>query len=100
MTDPTASARIALAQARAAAARARLSATIGALQQRAKPQVLAHDVAESLKQKGRAALGGAIDTARRRPVPVGIGLTLFGLFLARGPIAKAIRHATQRAPKS
>lgn len=99
MNDAT-TARIALAQARADAARARLSRTIGTLQQRARPQVLAHDVAETLKVRGRAALTGAVETARRRPVPVAIGLSVFGLFLARGAIAKAVRHATRSAPKS
>lgn len=100
MSDPTANPRIALAQARAAAARARLSGAIAELQHRAKPQVLAHDIAESLKEKGRQALNGAVDTAKRRPVPVGIGLAMFGLFLARGPIAKALRHATRSDSKS
>uniref|UniRef100_UPI0035CA960C DUF3618 domain-containing protein n=1 Tax=uncultured Sphingomonas sp. TaxID=158754 RepID=UPI0035CA960C len=100
MKGPTIGTRLALAQASADAARARLAGTITELQHRASPNVIAHDVAESLKERGMEALTGAVDTAKRRPVPVGIGLTVFGLFLARGPIANAIRHATSAKPKS
>jgi Protein of unknown function (DUF3618) len=86
--------KVAVAQARADAARARLSATIGALQHKASPQTMAQDVADTLKERGKEAVAVAVDTAKRQPVPVGIGVGLLGLFLARGPIAKLIRRAT------
>lgn len=92
--------KVALAQARADAARARLSATVGALQHKASPQVMAQDVAETLKECGREAVAVAVDTAKRQPVPVGVGFGLIGLFLARGPIAKLIRRATASKSKS
>lgn len=100
MSAPKISTRLVLAQARADAARARLSETIGELQHRTNPKVIAHDVTESLKERGMEALTGAVDTAKRQPVPVGIALTVFGLFLARGPIANAFRHATPKKSKS
>lgn len=98
MTSPDP--RIALAQAEADAARARLSSTLGTLQHRANPKVIAHDVTESVKERGMEALSDAVETAKRQPVSVGIALTVFGLFLARGPIAKAFRHATPKKSKS
>ena len=100
MTTPPVDPRIASAQAKAVAARARLSNTIGALQHRASPTVIAHDVADSIKEHGREALTGAVDTVKRRPVQVGVGVAVFGLFLARGAIAKALRYATSAKSKS
>lgn len=86
--------KVALAQARADAARARLSTTVSALQHKASPQVMAQDVADTIKERGMEAMAVAVDTAKRQPVPVGVGLGLLGLFFARGPIAKLIRRAT------
>ncbi|MEG3175699.1 DUF3618 domain-containing protein [Sphingomonas sp. RB3P16] len=92
--------KLALAQARADAARAQLSTTISALQHRTSPQVLAQDVADTIRERSMDALSGAVETARRRPVPTGIGVALVGLFLARGPIAKSLRRATHSKSKS
>lgn len=92
--------KVAAAQARADAARAQLSATIGALQHKASPQTMAQDVADTLKERGKEAVAVAVDTAKRQPVPVGIGVGLFGLFLARGPIAKLIGRATRSKSES
>ncbi|MET3762415.1 DUF3618 domain-containing protein [Sphingomonas sp. UYEF23] len=86
--------KVALAQARADAARARLSTTVSALQHKASPQVMAQDVADTIKERGMEAMAVAVDTAKRQPVPVGVGLGLLGLFLARGQIAKLIRRTT------
>lgn len=92
--------KVALAQARADAARARLSTTVSALQHKASPQVMAQDVADTIKERGMEAMAVAVDTAKRQPVPVGVGLGLLGLFLARGPIAKLIRRATASKTES
>ncbi|MGY2732563.1 DUF3618 domain-containing protein [Sphingomonas sp. UYP23] len=100
MSTPHLDPKIALAQARADAARARLSATISALQHKASPQVMAQDVADTLKERGKEAVTFAVDTAKRQPVPVGIGLSVLGLFFARGPISKVIRYATGSKAKS
>ena len=86
--------KVALAQARADAARARLSTTVSALQHKASPHVMAQDVADTIKERGMEAMAVAVDTAKRQPVPVGVGLGLLGLFLARGSIAKLLRRAT------
>lgn len=91
MTGRAIGARLALAQAEAEQARARLADTIGTLQHRASPQVLAHDMAESLKTRGVDAVVGAIESARRRPLRFGIAAAVLGLWLARGPIVRALR---------
>jgi hypothetical protein len=92
--------KVALAQARADAARARLSTTVSALQHKASPQVMAQDVADTIKERGMEAMAVAVDTAKRQPVPVGVGLGLLGLFLARGPIVKLLRRATASKTES
>ncbi|WP_353204473.1 hypothetical protein [Sphingomonas sp.] len=92
MTGRAIGTRLALAQARSDAARARLSTTIGALQRRATPQALAQDVAKTLKVRGIDALNGLADTARRKPLHVGLAVTLLGLFLARHQIARLLRR--------
>ena len=92
MTGRAIGTRLALAQARSEAARARLSGTIGALQRRATPRALAQDVADTLQVRGLAALNGVAETARRKPLAVGVVATLLGLFLARHRIARLLRR--------
>lgn len=100
MTAPAIDPRLVLAQAKADAARAQFSRTIGTIQHRVSPNVIAHDMADTIKERSIEALTEAVDTAKRRPVQVGIGVTLAGLFFARGAIAKALRHATSAKSKS
>ena len=90
MTGRAIGTRLALAQARADAARARLSDTLGTLQHRASPQVFAHDVAETLKERGRDAVLQLADTAKRRPARFGIALVIVGLFLSRRQITRLL----------
>lgn len=92
--------RVVAAQVRADAARARLSETMGLLQKRANPQTIASDVVATLKTRGGEAMQTAMDTAEKRPWATGIGVALTGLFLARGPIYRAIRGTDKpKAPK-
>lgn len=92
MTGRAIGTRLALAQASAEQARARLSETIGTLQHRASPQMLAQDVAESLKARGVDAVLGVVESARRRPARFGVAAAVLGLWLARGPIVRALRR--------
>lgn len=92
MSDPTPEERVALAEARAAAARARLADTIGALQRRARPQVLAKDVANTIRGSGRKALDGALANVKRRPLHLGLAVILLGLVLARRPLLRMARR--------
>ena len=92
MTGRAIGTRLALAQARSEAARARLSGTISALQRRATPRALAQDMAETLQTRGIIALNGVVETARRRPLAVGLAVTLLSLFLARHRIARLVRR--------
>lgn len=98
MTGRTIGTRLALAQARAEEARARLANTISTLQHRASPQVLAQDMADSLRARGADAVRSAVDGARRRPARVGIALAALGLFLARGLIMRAVRQRASPPP--
>lgn len=98
MTGRTIGSRLSRAQARADAARARLSGSISALQHRTSPQVIAKDVTDSIKERGVDAVLGAVDTARRHPAQVGSALALAGLFLARGPIFRAITRSRKAPP--
>ena len=100
MTGRAIGTRLALAQARSEAARTRLSGTISALQRRATPQALAQDLAETLKTRGIDALNGLADTARRKPVHVGLAVTLLGLFLARHRIARLLRRRGPAAARA
>lgn len=100
MTGRAIGARLALAQARSEAARARLSGTINALQRRATPQALAQDVAETLKARGIDALNGLAATAKRKPLHVGLAVTLLGLFLARHQIARLLRRRGRTAARA
>lgn len=85
--------RLALAQARAKTARARLSDTIGQLQERARPTSLAQDVAETLKERGSDLALGMVKTAKTRPARTGAVLAIIGLFLARHRVAGLVRGA-------
>ena len=90
--------RLAIAQERADAARARLTATIGHLQERARPTSLVHDVTETLKERGTQIAVGLADTAKSKPARTGAVLAAVGLFLARRQVVGLIRRLTTTTP--
>lgn len=92
MTGRAIGTRLARAEAQSAAARARLSDSLVTLQRRATPRALAQDVAETLQARGIAAVNQAVETARRKPVAVGIVAAVVGLFLARRQIFRVFRR--------
>lgn len=87
---------------RAAGARARLDDSLGALQARLAPKVLAQNAVQGIVDKGQAAAWSGIDTARRHPGAVAGAIAAIGLLLARGPISRlfARKSATALVPKS
>lgn len=99
MSGPSPEDLVVIAQARSAAARARLSTTIEALQRRASPKVLVHDLGDTLKGSGTGAVIGLVDRAKRKPVATGIAVALFGVFLARRRIVHAVRATRDNAKR-
>lgn len=89
---PDPATRLALAEAEAAIARERVSRTLGKLQARLNPRVLARQAAREVTDKGGAAAQAGIDTARRNPGVLAGGTALAGLFLARHRIAALFRR--------
>lgn len=81
---------VAVAQARAIAARAQLAETIKVIRHRTNPQVIASDVATSIKVRGNHAVQTVVESARQRPWEAGISAALVGLFLVRGPIYRTL----------
>ena len=92
MTGHTIGSRLSRAQAQSEAARKRMSTTLSALQRRAAPRALAHDVAQTLQVRGSAAMNGAVTTAQRKPMTVVAVLSLLTLFLARHRIARLFQR--------
>ena len=83
--------RLADAERDAAAARERLSATVAVLQTRLNPRTLARSTAEDFAERGTEIAKAGVEGARRNPVMVLGTALLAGLFIARTPIAKAVR---------
>lgn len=81
---------VARAQAEAEASRARLMGTIGELQVRLQPKVLAHDAATRLKVRGSELADDAMDAARERPGVVGAAAGAIVLFLLRRRIGRLV----------
>lgn len=93
--------RIAVAQASADLARARLAMTVGELQRRASPSSIAHDVTETIKQRGTTITLDAVAGVRQRPATVAVvAASAIGLWLAHAPIARFARRATSATPDS
>jgi len=90
---------VAIAQARATAARAQLAETVQILRHRTNPQVIAEDVATSLKIRGNDAVQTVIESARQRPWEAGISAAVVGLFLIRGPIYRTLRGRKKKFDK-
>lgn len=80
------------AEAQAAAARERLSNTVGQLQARLDPKLLAREA----KEAGLQAVHTGVDNARRNPGVVAGATGLLGLFLICKPLCRMIR----RRPKN
>lgn len=76
------------AEAQAAAARERLSNTLGQLQARLDPKLLAREA----KEAGLQAVHAGVDNARRNPGVVAGATGLLGLFLIRKPLCRMIRR--------
>ncbi len=87
--DPQA-ATVVLAEQRAAAARARLTDTVGALQVRLNPRVVARDAVENLQETGEKALRSGVATARANPEAIVWAVTLATAWLARRRIGAAL----------
>lgn len=89
-TDPDAL-QLAEAQARVAVARHRLSETVGTLQVRLNPRVVARDAVEGLTESGEKALRTGVETARAHPSAVMVAATVALAWLARRRIGAALR---------
>ena len=70
-------------------ARTRLSTTLGELQTRLKPQTLATNAWEGVKDKSGELADDAVEAVKARPVATGAALGAVLLFLARSPIKSA-----------
>jgi hypothetical protein len=70
-------------------ARARLSTTLGELQTRLKPQTLASNAWDGVKDKGGELADDAVEAVKARPVAAGAAVGAVLLFLARSPIKSA-----------
>lgn len=92
MSDPVT--RLSAAEAEAALARERLNATLGQLQERLDPQLLAREAQAAGTAAGRA----AIDGARRNPGVVAGAVAAVGLLLARHRISGFWRHRKASKP--
>jgi Protein of unknown function (DUF3618) len=94
-SDP-ATANLALAEARAAAARERLNRTIGALQAKLDPRLLAREAMDGLTDSGTKALRTSVDTAKTHPeVVAGVGALAIA-WLGRHRIASLFRRRNRR----
>ena len=92
MSTDAAAASLALAEARAAAARERLNRTIGALQVKLDPRLLARGAMDGLTESGTKALRTSVDTAKTHPeIVAGVG-ALAVAWLGRRRIASLFRR--------
>lgn len=92
MTDPAT--RLLAAEADAALARERLSNTVGQLQDRLDPHLLAREAQAAGAAAGRAAVEGA----RRNPGAVAGAVATVGLFIARHRLFGLWRHRRASKP--
>lgn len=94
MTTP-AQVHLAVAEERATEARKRLSTTIGQLQARLDPKLLAEDA----RQAGIHAAKAGIDSARRNPGIVTGALALASLLIARRQVAGWLSRRKRKSAK-
>jgi hypothetical protein len=84
------------AQRDAVAARARLGTTLVEMQTRLAPSQLASDAWEGVKGKGTDLAEGALNEVKKRPAAVAGTLGVLALFLARGPLKRAVSGLISR----
>ncbi|QNE30929.1 DUF3618 domain-containing protein [Sphingomonas sp. NBWT7] len=89
MSDPTG---IHTAEARVAEARRRFGDTVGALQAKLDPRVVARDAMDGLTEGGEKALRSGVETARQHPDAVVWSVTLAAALLARRRIAALFKR--------
>ena len=77
-------------------ARGRFEATLAAVQQRLRPGSLAEEAWDGVKDKGADLADGALQAVKKRPGTVSVALGAFALFLARGPLTKAVGRYMSR----
>lgn len=100
MSDIPADPALALAEARVAEARRRMGNTLGTLQTRLDPRIVARDAVEGIAESGEKALRTGVETAKAYPGVVAGALTLAGALLARRQIGALFgRRAKPAAPK-
>ncbi len=94
MSDPT---DVHGAEARVAEARKRFGDTVGALQTKLDPRVVARDAVDGLTEGGEKALRSGVETARQNPELVVWAMTLATALLARRRIAGLFKRRGRSA---
>lgn len=89
---------IAAAEARVADARQRLTQTVGTLQTRLNPRIVARDTVDDLTEKGERALRTGVETAKRNPSAMVGAAALLVAVLTRKRIAAAFRRKKPASP--
>jgi hypothetical protein len=92
MTDPVS---IAAAEAERDVARARVTRTLGELQDRLNPRTLARNAARDLTEAGGVIADKGAHTLKRNPGAVAGATAVAGLFLARHRIAGLFRRKSR-----
>jgi hypothetical protein len=82
--------RIEQAKRAAVLARSRFDTTLAAVQTRLRPGNLAEEAWDGVKEKGADLADGALQTVKQRPGATSLALGAFALFLARGPVFRAV----------
>lgn len=77
-------------------ARARFESTLAAVQRRLRPGNLAEEAWDGVKDKGADMADGALQAVKKRPGTVSVALGAFALFLARGPLTRAVGRYLSR----
>jgi len=83
-------ARIEQAKRNQVLAKARLDNTLGALQHRLRPGNLAGEAWDGVKDKSADLAEDALQAVKKRPGTVSLAVGAFALFLARGPLTRAV----------
>lgn len=73
-------------------ARSRFETTLAATQARLHPTNLAEEAWDGVKEKGAEVADNAVQAVRSRPAAVSLTLGAVALFLARGPLKRAVTH--------
>lgn len=73
-------------------ARARFEATLGTAQARLHPTSLAEEAWDGVKEKGVEVADNAVQAVKSRPATVSLTVGAVALFLARGPLKRAVAH--------